>query len=196
MMTEKTPLEPSMDEILASIRQLISSDTKESQPFFPEGEVEDILDLTHAYFEDHEKAYPINSLPDMNFPERGESPSNTNQQNWPNKEKDIHNPFQPSPQHPVFVEDALLSQETVSETTHAFHLLNKNIQEKQAAPDSHHQEGPGGQALENLMREMLRPLLKEWLDIYLPSIVRSIVAEQVDKIVQQANGGSGKTMGK
>jgi cell pole-organizing protein PopZ len=32
---------------------------------------------------------------------------------------------------------------------------------------------------------MLKPLLKEWLDAHLPSIVHAIVTQQVEKIVQR-----------
>lgn len=195
MMTEKIPSEPSMDEILASIRQIISSDSKEEpQPFFPDTETEDILDLTDAFLEDHEIIQ--SSIPsDIKFHEMKEWTSNINQRHWPAKEDPI-NSFQTSPEpsaHPSSFEESLLSSATLSEATQAFHSLNKNMQGKPSSPDSRLQEGPGGQALENLMREMLKPLLKEWLDAHLPSIVRSIVAQQVEKIVHQAGGSPHST---
>ena len=187
-MTEKIPSEPSMDEILASIRQLISSESKEEpQPYFPDSEIEDILDLTHTFPEDQENTN-ASSLPlDMKFQGSNEWTSHTNDQDWSKNEENP--PYQaPISQavDPALSHDSLLSQSTFSETAHAFHLLNKNIQEKQAAPDPDLQEKPGGQALENLLREMLKPLLKEWLDVHLPPIVRSIVTQQVEKIVQQS----------
>ena len=37
-----------------------------------------------------------------------------------------------------------------------------------------------------MVRQILKPLLKEWLDTHLPALVRGIVTEQVEKIVQQA----------
>lgn len=190
MITEKIPSEPSMDEILASIRQIISSDSKEEpQPFFPDTEIEDILDLTDAFPEDHENT---------KLHEVKEWTSNTNHKNWSDEEEKFISSYQPLPEHSgdsSGLEDSLLSQATLSEATHAFHLLNKNMQEKKSSPESRLQEGPGGQALENLMREMLKPLLKEWLDAHLPSIVRSIVTQQVEKIVHQADGVSTNSKG-
>lgn len=191
MITEKIPSEPSMDEILASIRQIISSDSKEElQPFFPDTEIEDILDLTHVVPEDHENTGSPTRPSDMKFHGMGEWISNTNQQHWSGEEEGSPpNPFQASPENcaaPPSCDDSLLSQATLSEATRAFHLLNKNIQEKPSSPQSRLQEEPGGQALENLMKEMLKPLLKEWLDTHLPSIVQGIVTQQVEKIVHQA----------
>lgn len=41
---------------------------------------------------------------------------------------------------------------------------------------------PAGRTLEDVVRELLRPLLKAWLDENLPRIVESKVAEEVERI--------------
>jgi hypothetical protein len=42
---------------------------------------------------------------------------------------------------------------------------------------------PGGDGpLEAVVREMLKPMLKEWLDIHLPEIVEQLVAREVSRI--------------
>ena len=38
--------------------------------------------------------------------------------------------------------------------------------------------------LEGLVREMLRPMLREWLDAHLPEIVETMVAREIDRISQ------------
>ena len=43
----------------------------------------------------------------------------------------------------------------------------------------------GGKTVESLVRETLKPLLKEWLDRNLPTLVRWVVHEQVEKMVHQ-----------
>ncbi len=43
-------------------------------------------------------------------------------------------------------------------------------------------ESGGGETLEGLVREMLRPMLKEWLDSNLPGIVEGVVAREVARI--------------
>lgn len=43
----------------------------------------------------------------------------------------------------------------------------------------------GDNTLEGLVREMLRPMLKEWLDANLPVLVERIVAKEVARITEQ-----------
>lgn len=175
MRTENPAPEPSMDEILASIRQIIStdSDAEDHQPFFPMHEDpkgrDDILDLTDALPDERSSGMPYYMSPEP-------QPSSVNEWSSP---KIPPQDFAENVNEPLLrTDDSLLSQETVSETTHAFHLLNKVAQEKTPSFG----KKTGEQPLENLVREMLKPLLKEWLDKNLPGIVRSIVTEQVEKI--------------
>jgi cell pole-organizing protein PopZ len=39
-----------------------------------------------------------------------------------------------------------------------------------------------GRTLEDVVRELLRPLLKAWLDEHLPGIVQAAVAEEVERV--------------
>lgn len=41
---------------------------------------------------------------------------------------------------------------------------------------------PGENTLEGLVREMLRPMLKEWLDANLPTLVEGMVAKEIARI--------------
>lgn len=43
----------------------------------------------------------------------------------------------------------------------------------------------GQNTIDGLMRELLRPMLKDWLDAHLPSLVKWIVTEQIEKIIQE-----------
>lgn len=43
-------------------------------------------------------------------------------------------------------------------------------------------ETPGADSLEGLVREMLRPMLREWLDAKLPGIVEAMVAREIARI--------------
>ena len=49
-------------------------------------------------------------------------------------------------------------------------------------------ETAGAQTLDGLVREMLTPLLKQWLDAHLPEIVERLVAEEVARLSRQAQG--------
>jgi cell pole-organizing protein PopZ len=43
-------------------------------------------------------------------------------------------------------------------------------------------ESAGGDTLEGMVREMLRPMLREWLDAQLPGIVEAMVAKEIARI--------------
>jgi uncharacterized protein len=46
-------------------------------------------------------------------------------------------------------------------------------------------EVTGGDTLEGLVREMLKPMLREWLDANLPDLVESMVAKEIARITGQ-----------
>jgi uncharacterized protein len=43
----------------------------------------------------------------------------------------------------------------------------------------------GETSLEGLTRELLRPMLKEWLDSHLPSLVEGMVAKEIERITKK-----------
>lgn len=46
-------------------------------------------------------------------------------------------------------------------------------------------ESAGSDTLEGLVRELLKPMLKDWLDAHLPVIVERVVAQEVARITGQ-----------
>jgi cell pole-organizing protein PopZ len=58
-----------------------------------------------------------------------------------------------------------------------------NLSRLVAKPDT-----AGAQTLDGLVREMLTPLLKQWLDAHLPEIVERHVAQEVARLSRQAQG--------
>ncbi len=165
MKTEKSVSEPSMEEILASIRQIISSDSQdEKKSFTPLNEHNDILDL-------------INPLPEENQ----KTMSSTEEKCQKHQNEGSGGCHQVSPPE-RFLEDSLVSQKTMSEAAQTFSSLHTLAQKSSRSHDDYR-----GQNLETLVRESLKPLLKEWLDSNLPTLVRWIVAEQVEKIIRQGN---------
>lgn len=82
----------------------------------------------------------------------------------------------------------LMSQETLAASSDALAALSDNFVSSASATLSSQDAGIGGKTLEALMQEMLRPMLKDWLDAHLPSLVKWIVTEQIEKVVQQRFG--------
>jgi len=46
--------------------------------------------------------------------------------------------------------------------------------------------GSGDKTLEALTKELLRPLMKEWLDANLPGMVERIVREEIERVVAKS----------
>jgi uncharacterized protein len=46
--------------------------------------------------------------------------------------------------------------------------------------------GDAGRTLEDLVRELLRPMLKDWLDAQLPKIVERLVQEEIQRMSREA----------
>lgn len=44
----------------------------------------------------------------------------------------------------------------------------------------------GGPTIEDMVREELRPLLKEWLDTNLPTLVERLVRAEIERVVGRA----------
>jgi cell pole-organizing protein PopZ len=65
---------------------------------------------------------------------------------------------------------ALISNETIAAVDSAFNTL------------AHTVIGQNTRTLEDLVREMLRPMLKSWLDDNLPSMVERIVRAEIERV--------------
>lgn len=69
--------------------------------------------------------------------------------------------------------DAIVSPDTVEASRSPLEALSRLIVKPDVA---------GSDTLEGLVREMLRPMLREWLDTNLPSIVETMVAKEIARI--------------
>ncbi|HXY22670.1 MAG TPA: DUF2497 domain-containing protein [Burkholderiaceae bacterium] len=67
-------------------------------------------------------------------------------------------------------ERALISNETIAAVDSAFNTL------------AHTVIGQNARTLEDLVKEMLRPLLKSWLDDNLPGMVERIVRAEIERV--------------
>jgi cell pole-organizing protein PopZ len=167
-MTEQAAQEPTMEEILASIRRIISEDEPPADAEAPEAhaapapvalaepepEPEDVLELTERAPEPE----ALETLGDLDVLPAAPEPA-------------------PVAAAPVFAspdpveEPPLVSAPTAEATSSAFGHLSRSIR----MPTD-------GATLEGVVRELLRPLLQSWLDENLPGIVQNAVAEEVERL--------------
>ena len=161
------PNEPSMEEILSSIKRIIAEDTETLVPRrgepAPEPEDEpDVLELTQ----------PLGEPETMQAPEPEPEPISV-EEAPAIAAAPVAPPARPAPA----AEDeagALLSATTEAATRHALAALSRMVvKPEDPAADN---------TLEGLVRDMLRPMLKDWLDANLPGIVQATVEREVARI--------------
>lgn len=78
--------------------------------------------------------------------------------------------------------DSLMSDMTADVSAHAMaRLLAGNVAVERDVPGR-----VGNVTLEDMARELLRPLLKTWLDQNLPPLIERMVAKEIEKISRLA----------
>ena len=157
-MAEETAPEPSMDEILASIRRIISDDGA-AAPAARAAE-EDPLLLTERVDPTPAKAAPpmTDDHPSPARPEAAPAPD-------------------ASPVH----DSEWIGEAAAVQASSAFDKLA----EAGPAPAPAIAMPPPGRNLEDITRELLRPMLKSWLDENLPRIVQDRVDEEVERLARR-----------
>jgi cell pole-organizing protein PopZ len=139
---QPSPLDPQMEDILASIRRILNEEAAEAT-------AEDPFPLTQEM---------IVSGPDSRPP--------------------------PQPAAPPPTEgEGLIAPAVAAAAAAALGNLPRNA----AAPTGPALR-PGGPSLEEIVREELRPLLKEWLDAHLPALVERVVRSEIERVVNRAAG--------
>jgi uncharacterized protein len=149
--------EPSMEEILSSIKRIIAEESDSPQPRRPRPEPEeepDVLELTQEFGEPEPEVAPWEE-PDVISAE--EAPA-----------------IAAAPIAPAPPPETLVSSASADATREALASLSRMVvkPENPAADNT----------LEGLVRELLRPMLKDWLDANLPGIVQATVDREVARI--------------
>ena len=176
-----------MEEILASIRRIISEDdapgaeaaapaeepaeaaVTEELPILPEEEDDGVLELTEKV-ESHGDIDVYAAAPELE----------------PEPEPEPEPVYTPEPEPTAWADDApapapgagLVGDPAAAAAAAAFGHLSSQI----LMPRD-------GRTLEDVVRELLRPLLKQWLDDNLPRIVQDTVQSEVERIARGGRGG-------
>ena len=83
----------------------------------------------------------------------------------------------------AIADPALVSESSASAARDSLNALSAAATEARtvAKPDI----AVGGGSLDAMVRDMIRPMLKEWLDSNLPSIVEEMVADEIARIARK-----------
>lgn len=179
---KKSEQEPSIEEILESIRQIISDDGETA----PQGNAtadddENVLDLTEQ----------LDGPPlaiDMVEPPAAPQPEPQPEPPAPEPQAAAPAPA-PIPEQPPAMDvpmtdnaNSLMSDQTASAATETLaKLMAGNVSIEKDTVGT-----PGKVTLEEITTELLRPLLKSWLDQNLPGIIEKLVQREIEKLSRRA----------
>lgn len=183
----KTEQEPSIEEILESIRQIISEDGTpvEEGPAVPKksAKTEETVMTAPA----PKKAAPA-AMPAEPQPQKGEAILDLTEKVGSDKPKTVE--VETAPDEPKIIleesddddEDHLVSDMTADAAVEMLaRLLSNNVAVERELPGK-----PGPVTLEDMTRELLRPLLREWLDQNLKTIIEKMVAREIERLSARA----------
>ena len=159
MALQEPQAEPSMEEILASIRRIISED--ETAPATPPPEP--VLELS--------KPAPA-ATPAPARADDDDLLVFDNEEPLPAPAPITAAPFKAASRHA----DSITSEPVASAAANSFTRLAGTLK----VSDSQ------GQTLDGIIRELLRPMLRDWLEQNLPAIVESKVEAELDRISRLA----------
>jgi cell pole-organizing protein PopZ len=158
-----------MDDILASIRRILNEDEAQdttadgTRPARAEDEAEP-LDLTEAMLVGPPAPQP-EARPEPVAPA----------------------PSEPDPPMTVAsvmtAAEGLIAPAVAAATTQTLATLLRSVANERAA--TVHRGGP---SIEDVVREEIRPLLKEWLDQHLPPLVERLVRVEIERVIGRAQG--------
>lgn len=198
--------EPSMEEILTSIRRIIAEDEGGDLPAGPgraapaEPDM-GVLELTEIVSEGRPPARPA---PPQAAPPQAAHPQTPHPQAMPPTpmapppaQPATHQPAaapapqaqpaaaqrpQPAAARPAETAPALISDETARASAAALARLTRP-----SAPEAPRPAAASGQAtVEQFLESLLKPMLREWLDHNLPAIVERAVEQEVKKLARRA----------
>lgn len=186
MATPSAQQEPSMEEILASIRRIISEDSEPGKATAAQAAAgakdSDVLELTNIVHDDGTVGR-IESPGDM--PRRRAAPTMRSPEPEPVRtapEPRVSRRAAPADMRPMRNDpdldmvdkddrEGMLSSQASSAITNAFGALSRDRDVSVG----------GGTTLEDIVSQMMKPMLAAWLDEHLPEIVERVVQQEVER---------------
>jgi cell pole-organizing protein PopZ len=191
----KTEQEPSIEEILEAIRQIISDDNKgDAKPAAsapapakpataaPQPQVAASSAPAPRQPQPQAQVQPkpaSQSLPPLNLTEKIEFPQEPEET--------------PAPQSPMTIEmmdspmtdevNDLISAQTAAAVTDS---LSKLLAGNVSFEKEDEMGRPGKVTLEEMTRALMKPMIRSWLDQNLPGIIEKIVQREVEKLARRA----------
>lgn len=178
--------DPSMEEILASIRKIISADEAPVVEPAPEPPApapvaqapvpeEEIIELTQMVQDDGSVIDLTDQVEIVPVPvtEPAQVPQPA--------------PIPMTPVEPLTASEPLISEPAATTAASALSSLASTLEIERLAhlPTGATYLGNGSRTLEDMVIELMRPMLKNWLDQNLPPIVERLVQKEIERIAKR-----------
>jgi uncharacterized protein len=170
--------DPSMEDILASIRRILNEEEAPAAPAEAEEAPMDdevlVLDQSMMVSRSEDEAAILRRSPEPEPPPaRYEPPRQETEAAVPPRLTEMRELPAPTPE--------LVAPETAAAAASSVGSLMRTL-----AAGRGTQVYSGGPTLEDVVRTELRPLLKEWLDVNLPPLVERLVRTEIERVVGRA----------
>lgn len=201
MSDSKVQQEPSIEEILSSIRQIINEDGEggdtSGAPPHPSpmsGNDDDVLDLANIAKPNLNTPPPVPApapapAPVAAAPEEEAGPDldfDDKKSEEPMKADDIDAMFDAPAPAPTPAPAPVVKDEgegiVADDVLNAAAASLTRLAQAEVMIDRKHATGMGSITLEDVVKEMLRPMMKSWLDENLPPLVERLVQKEIQKI--------------
>lgn len=175
MAEAKTEQEPSIEEILESIRQIISDDQPAAAPAAaaPPPKPAAPEPMAKPAYVPPPPPPPPSRAAVLDLTEAVSAPAPAPQIEMADVAQDTG--------------AGLMSQTTEAMAQQALARLMGSVPVERDIPDR--MPVHGNVTLEDITRELLRPILKDWLDRNLPGMVERLVQKEIEKITRRVLGG-------
>jgi cell pole-organizing protein PopZ len=172
--------EPSMEEILASIRRILKEDEGTRDP---EAE-DDLLVLDASMMAAAPDISSATALPPQEAPLGNyREPAHFASESRLDAQAAPESGYRKAPNYASNVQapDGLMGEKAASAIASTVGTLVRNITTERAVAVSR-----GGITIEEIVREEIKPMLKAWLDSYLPSLVERIVRAEIERVIDRS----------
>jgi cell pole-organizing protein PopZ len=186
--------EPSMEEILASIRRILKEDESEEDDdellvltpsmVTPPADISTATALPEVAADG---GGPVNDAPPFTSPPTMDYGTGYHDEGGPQprprpgaRTQTIQNDESYGAMSPAARPSGIVGETAASMVANTIGSLVRNISSERAASISR-----GGPTIEDIVREEIKPILKGWLDTHLPILVERIVRAEIERLVDR-----------
>lgn len=183
MSDQNSQQDPSMEEVLASIRRIISEDVdgereaveeaidpSEAQP----GYEEEVLELTDEVQDD---GTVVNLKTGKTIDEDTQRTEEYEQEPETELVKEVTTAAAPE-----VTDERLVSDTPGMDSVSSLSALAAAVDDHRRASDL----SIGPRTIEDLVKEVMRPMIREWLDENLPALVERLVGREIERLTREA----------